>query len=154
MSLRERNARVIRMKDELIKMLDLVTRCRESVEAEVSTGIAAEMKFVDADFLKRIKELSVIFNNMTDARIRLDKAERAIENDLTPSEEYEAVRMYVRALDPKERGQFLRTEVEWHKSQLVPAAQVQKIRHSKLVNDIIEANAAIEDVPEVSDASD
>lgn len=146
MSLRERNARVIRMKDELIKMLDLVTRCRESVEREVSTGVAAEMKFVDADFLKRIKELSVIFNNMTDARIRLDKAERAIENDLTPSEEYEAVRSYVRSLDAKERGQFLRVEVEWHKSQLSPNTQVQVARHSRLGNEL----AAVEPLEAVS----
>ncbi|HEY6019745.1 MAG TPA: hypothetical protein VIY48_07540 [Candidatus Paceibacterota bacterium] len=144
MSLRERNARVIRMKDELIKMLDLVTRCRESVEAEVSSGIAAEMKFVDADFLKRIKELSVIFNNMTDARIRLDKAERAIENDLTPAEEYDAVRQYVRSLDPKERGQFLRTEIEWHKSNLSPNTQKQATRHGKMAAFLEETEAADE----------
>lgn len=144
MSLRERNARVIRMKDELIKMLDLVTRCRESVEAEVSSGIAAEMKFVDADFLKRIKELSVIFNNMTDARIRLDKAERAIENDLTPAEEYDAVRQYVRSLDPKERGQFLRTEIEWHKSSLSPNTQKQATRHGKMAAFLEETEAAVE----------
>lgn len=147
MSLRERNARVIRMKDELIKMLDLVTRCRESVEAEVSgTGLAGQMRSIDADFLKRIKELSVIFNNMTDARIRLDKAERAIENDLTPTEEYEAVRSYVRSLDAKERGQFLRVEVEWHKSQLVPAAQKQVARHSRMGNEL----AAVEPLESLS----
>lgn len=106
------------MKDELIKVLDLVTRCRESIEAEVSTGTAAKMRSVDIDFLKRLKELSVIFNNMTDARIRLDKAEKQLENDLTPAEEQAAVVEYIHSMPNLERGVFLRQAAEYHISRI------------------------------------
>lgn len=117
-TLRERNERVIRMKDELIKVLDLVSRCRQSIEDEVSTGVAAKMKSIDVDFLKRLKELSVIFNNMTDARIRLDKAEKMLENDLTPAEEQQAVIDYIKALPSQERGEFIRRAADHHLAQV------------------------------------
>lgn len=113
-TLRERNERVIRMKDELVKVLDLVSRCRQSIEDEVSDGLAGKMKSVDVDFLRRLKELSVIFNNMTDARIRLDKAEKMLENDLTPAEEQQAVVEFIKALPTAERGTFLRSRVTEH----------------------------------------
>lgn len=113
-TLQERNQRVIRMKDELIKVLDLVSRCRQSIEDEVSDGLAAKMKSVDVDFLRRLKELSVIFNNMTDARIRLDKAEKQLENDLTPAEEQQGVVEYIKALPNQERGTFLRSRINEH----------------------------------------
>lgn len=117
-TLTERNQRVIRMKDELIKVLDLVTRCRESLEGEVSEGLAAKMKGVDLDFLRRLKELTVMFSNMTDARIRLDKAEKLLENDLTPLEERQAVIEYIHSMENQDRGEFLRTQAEYHLSRI------------------------------------
>ena len=50
---------------------------------------------MDDKFLKKLKELTASFNSLTESKIRLDKAEKAIEEDMSPEEEQEAVIRYL-----------------------------------------------------------
>lgn len=101
-------------------MLDLVVHAREALQNEVSGAIAQRKEYIDSDWLKRFKELASTFNSLTDARIRLDKSERSLENDLSPEEEKHAVIDFFKALEPQERGETLGKLVRFHNENLSP----------------------------------
>ena len=61
---------------------------------------------VDDKFLKKLKELTASFNSLTESKIRLDKATKAVERDLTPEEEQEAVVGYLVDMEPWEMSQL------------------------------------------------
>lgn len=117
-SVRVRNDRVIRLKEELNLILELVVHSREALTNELSTEFAQKKLTIDKPFLTKLKELTACYNSLTDARIRLDKAERSLEKDLSPAEEKEAVRDYVMSLTNLERGRFLKQMVVKHNSLL------------------------------------
>lgn len=90
-----RNKLIVRLKDELQNTIELVTHARESLTNELSSEWAQKKLSVDDKFLKKLKELTASFNSLTESKIRLDKAEKAIEEDMTPAEEQEAVMRYL-----------------------------------------------------------
>lgn len=108
----DRSARAIRLKNELNLMLELVVNIRERLESELKDAVSD--KFINRDFVSKLKDLSQIFERLTSARIQLDKAERAMEAELTPAQEKDAVKNFVRALVGFERGEFLRDEWAYH----------------------------------------
>lgn len=97
-----RNAVIIRLKDELDAAIALVVHARESLENELDSEWAQKKLSVDKAFLAKLKELTASFNSLTESKIRLDKAEKAMENDMTPEEEFEAVKQYLADLKPSE----------------------------------------------------
>lgn len=113
-TVRVRNERVIRLKEELNLILELVVHSREALKNELSTEFAQKRLSVDKTFLTKLKELTACYNSLTDARIRLDKADRSLEKDLSPAEEKEAVREFILSLGGDERGRFLRQMIVSH----------------------------------------
>ena len=97
-----KNELILKLKDELDKAIGLVVHTRESLENELSTEWAQKKLSVDKAFVSKLRELTSAFNSLTESKIRLDKAERAMEADLTPAEEREAVRVYLSQLRPRE----------------------------------------------------
>ena len=95
-----KNEVFVQLKNELDSAIKLVVHARESLDNELSTEWAQKKLSVDANFLKKLKELTASFNSLTESKIRLDKAEKAIERDLTPEEECEAVKLYLMELSP------------------------------------------------------
>lgn len=67
--------------------------------------------------MSKLKDLAQIFDRLTSARIQLDKAERALEAEMTPYQELQAVRSFIREMKGSERAEFLRNEILWHKAQ-------------------------------------
>lgn len=111
----ERSARAVKLKNELNTMLELVVNIRERLVNEIDD--AKQMKFIDKGFMSKLKDLAQIFDRLTSARIQLDKAERALEAEMTPYQELQAVRSFIREMKGSERAEFLRNEILWHKAQ-------------------------------------
>lgn len=97
-----RNAVITKLKEELDAAIKLVVHARESLDNELDSEWAQKKLSVDANFLKKLAQLTASFNSLTESKIRLDKAEKAMERDLTPAEEQEAVVGYLAQLKPQE----------------------------------------------------
>jgi uncharacterized protein YdcH (DUF465 family) len=95
-----KNAQIVQLSTELDKTIALVVHARESLTNELDSEWAQKKLSVDDKFLKKLKELTASFNSLTESKIRLDKATKAVERDLTPAEEREAVVGYLADLEP------------------------------------------------------
>lgn len=101
-----KNELILRLKDELDRTIALVVHARESLENELDSEWARKKLAVDKAFVSKLKELTASFNSLTESKIRLDKAERAMEADMTPSEEREAVKIYLSNMPPLDMVQL------------------------------------------------
>lgn len=99
MSAVHRNKIVIRLKAELDAAIELVAHARESLSNELQSEWAQKKLSADDKFLRKLKEMTASFNSLTESKIRLDKAEKNMEEDMTPDEELETVKQYLRELD-------------------------------------------------------
>jgi hypothetical protein len=97
-----RNAVITKLKEELDAAIKLVVHARESLDNELDSEWAQKKLSVDEKFLKKLSQLTASFNSLTESKIRLDKAEKAMERDLTPAEEQEAVVGYLASLKPQQ----------------------------------------------------
>lgn len=97
-----KNAIITRLKEELDAAIRLVVHARESLENELSSEWAQKKLAIDKTFVSKLRELTASFNSLTESKIRLDKAERAMEQDLSPEEEREAVKGYLMDMTPGE----------------------------------------------------
>lgn len=103
-----KNEVFVALKNELDSAIKLVVHARESLDNELNTEWAQKKLSVDQNFLKKLKELTASFNSLTESKIRLDKAEKAIERDLTPEEELAAVKGYLIELEPWDLTQLVK----------------------------------------------
>lgn len=120
---RERSARVIRLKEELNLILEVVVHAREALSNELSSEVAQKKLSIDAKFLSKLKALTSAYRELTDARIRLDKSERTLEKELTPAEEKQAVREFILSLEGKERASMIKGLIVDHNSMLARPGQ-------------------------------
>jgi|ERR1700759_50008 len=97
---KDRNQVFVKLKEELDATIKLVVHARESLDNELDTEWAQKKLSVDKGFLAKLKELTASFNSLTESKIRLDKAEKAIESELTLEEERQAVIMYLAEMVP------------------------------------------------------
>jgi len=111
-----KSARVLRLKEELNLILELVVHSRESLQNELESEFAQKKSSIDDKFLRKLKELTACYGTLTDARIRLDKSERAMEKEMTPEDELETVEMFVKAMENVERARWLHKMISFHKS--------------------------------------
>jgi uncharacterized protein YdcH (DUF465 family) len=103
-----RNKVIVRLKNELDAAIELVSHTRESLTNELDTEWAKKKLSVDTGFLKKLQQMTASFNSLTESKMRLDKAEKQMEADMTPDEEAEAVLAYLRAMEPAELVRFLK----------------------------------------------
>jgi len=102
-----KNAVIIRLKEELDAAIKLVVHARESLENELDSEWAQKKLSVDKNFVSKLRELTASFNSLTESKIRLDKAERAMEAELSEAEEREAVKGYLMDMEPKDLVTFI-----------------------------------------------
>lgn len=138
---RERSARVIRLKEELNLILEVVVHAREALSNELKSEVAQKKLSIDAKFLGKLRALTSAYRELTDARIRLDKSERTLEKELTPAEELEAVREHVLSLENPERGKFLRDLIRRHNS-------LMKAKGNKVFPDFVVTDEEPDDNPD------
>lgn len=131
---RVKNARIIRLKDELNRILEMVTQSREALEITGMTPGREHQARLSADYLKGLRELTVMFRELTTSRIALDKAEKSLEKEMTPAEEKAAVFDFVLAMPGKERGPFLKKLILAHN-----AAKAGTVAEHQPMADTVEA---------------
>lgn len=90
-----KNELIVKLKEELDSTIRLVVSAREKLEAEFTKYYSDKMAAMDDKFLRKLKELTSSFNSLTESKIRLDKAEKALERDLTAAEELDAVKNFL-----------------------------------------------------------
>ena len=94
-----KNELIVKLKDELDRAIKLVVHTRECLENELDSEWAQKKLGIDQAFVKKLQVLTTAFNSLTESKIRLDKAEKAIEREMTPEEDREAVLGYLISLD-------------------------------------------------------
>lgn len=100
--MQSKNEVVTKLKTELDRAIALVVKTREVLELELfgdPRWANAQPTSVDKLFVTKLRELTASFNSLTESKIRLDKAEKAMEAELTPAEERAAVVGYLAAID-------------------------------------------------------
>lgn len=116
----ERSARALRLKNELNVILELVVHAREALQSELSSEFAQKKLSIDKPFLDKLKGLTSCFTELTASRIRLDKAEKEMEAEMTPSEELAAIESHVASLPQEERYHFIQRLWKNHKADRDP----------------------------------
>lgn len=112
-----RSDRALRLKNELNLVLELVVHSREALQNELSSEFAQKKLSIDKTFLTKLKELTACFNSLTASRIQLDKAERAMEAEMTPQEEREAVLNFVASLSMDESYRLIHRMWDQHRAR-------------------------------------
>ena len=84
------------------------------VEAEVNEVMRMKSPGVPKGSLTQLKEIGSLLGSLIDAKIRLDKSSKALAEAMTPEQELEAVRSYIRGMKPRDRMTFLDQEVRWN----------------------------------------
>lgn len=111
---KERSARVIRLKEELNKILELVVLARETLTNELGMDFQRKNEVINGSWLKKLKELTTAYNTLTDSRIRLDKSEKSLEREMTPEEEIDAISTFLLSLEFQDRSELLRRFIREH----------------------------------------
>lgn len=111
---RVKNERVIRLKDELNRILEMVTLSREALQIEGMTQGRENQARLSADYLRGLRELTVMFRELTTSRIALDKAEKMLEKEMSPADEKAAVKDFILAMPTSERAYFIKSLIKSH----------------------------------------
>lgn len=127
----ELSKQVVRLQDELDAMIKMTAHQRKSLEHEMlHTYDGHKKEYADPKILAKLNSLSKTADLLVTAKIRLDKSLRQMAENMTPEEELEAVRTYIKSLEPKPRVNLLTSLLEWHRRKaekdhgLEPAAEV------------------------------
>lgn len=110
-------ARVVRLGDELDRMITLTTVAREALQNEMfGDGGFAKVE-LRPSYMAKIRGIAATLDTLVQAKIRWDKNQAAMAKSMTAEEEKQAVRTYVRSLPDKERYDFIRHELAWHQER-------------------------------------
>lgn len=116
-------SKAIRCAEEVERLLRITAWLRECLEAELSVHTATtsgKPAVVGGGVLDKWSQLVSAFDKLASAKVRLDKASAALADAMTPEEELEAVRAFIRAMDSTKRKNFLAKEVEFDALQRMP----------------------------------
>lgn len=119
-------SKAIRVGEEFDRLLRITAWLRECLEAELAAeaSLAKDKPAkIGQGILDKWSSLVTQFDKLTGSKVRLDKSAKALVEEMTPDEELEAVRAYVRSLEPKKREKFLRAESEYHALSMTPIAR-------------------------------
>jgi hypothetical protein len=105
----------IRIADEVQANLNVAAWLRECLENSMQTSMGTRDKHgVDQKTVQSWRDVVKAMEALTACKIKLDKNAKQMAATMTPAEELEAVKAYIRSLDSTTRGQFIRNELRWH----------------------------------------
>jgi len=119
--------RGVRLVDELNSMLKLLTFQREALQKSLFSEFGYRQEAVDLKTVQASKELTLAYTRMVEAQIKLDKALKSLADQMTPEEEKETVRKYIRAMTPFDRGRFMDDELQWHRKTTVAGGKFERV---------------------------
>lgn len=101
-------ANVVRLGNEIERMIKLVSWARECLENElIGTGLGYKKMGISEKDVQKLKNLTAAVEQAANTKIRYDKAAKELAASMTPEEEYEAVWAYCLAL-PIEKKKYIR----------------------------------------------
>lgn len=104
----------IRIADEVQKNLNIAAWLRECLENQMQEAVGTrEKKGVDTKTTQAWRDVVKALEALADCKIRLDKNAKQMAETMTPEEELNAVRAYIRSLDPAVANDFLHNELRW-----------------------------------------
>jgi len=110
----------VRIADEVQANLNIAAWLREGLEnlmgAQFGVGKSGEPPKcgVDPKLVTAWRDVVKAMEAMTNCKIKLDKNAKTMAEQMTPEDERNAVRAYIRSMEPGVRGVFIRGELEWH----------------------------------------
>lgn len=116
--LEEQKRIVVRMQDELDKMIKLFSWARECVENELTEGMGFKKIGLPDKAMKKLKELAAMCNEVVGAKIRYDKAAKQMADTMTPEEERYAVIQYLKSASVEDRKYVIRKVTDWMNTRL------------------------------------
>lgn len=117
--------KAIRATEEVERLLRMTAWLRECLEVELAAeaSLAKDKPAkIGGAVLDKWTQLVTAFDKLSNAMVRLEKAAKQIADDMTPEQEMEAVRAFIRALDPVKRRNFLAKETAYDVKQSTPIA--------------------------------
>lgn len=90
---------VVRLQDELERLIKMYSHQREALENEMFEGMGYKKMTADEKFVKKLKELTLGMNSLTETRIKWDRAQAKLAESMTPAQEMDAVVNYIMTLD-------------------------------------------------------
>lgn len=109
----------VRIADEIQANLNLARWLRECLENAMGAAVGTANKLgVDNKTVQSWRDVVKAMEALTACKIKLDKNAKQMAEQMTPEEELEAVRSYIRSLDNEARGQFLTNEQRWHERRV------------------------------------
>lgn len=103
----------VRIADEVQANLNLAAWLRECLENQMTEAVGTREKLgVDTKTVQSWRDVVKAMEALTACKIKLDKASKTMADSMTPAEELEAVRSYIRSLEPAVARDFLRGELE------------------------------------------
>jgi hypothetical protein len=101
------------IRDEIDQTIRILIRLRQVLEGEINEVLNSAHPGVPKGALTQLKEIASCLNSLTDAKVRLDRSAKTMADAMSVEDELEAVRAYVRAMDPRKRMTFLDGEIQW-----------------------------------------
>lgn len=108
---------VVRLQDELDALIKIFSHLRESFENEMMSGLGYKKLGVPPGLMKQGQELTKMMTDVVAAKIRFDKAAKAMADNMTPDEERLACQKYVRSLPPDLRRIWVDELYAWMRKQ-------------------------------------
>ena len=109
----EANRIVVRMQDELDKMIKLFSRTREAIENELMSGLGYAGHGVTDKDMKKLSTLSTMCDHLVSAKIRFDKAAKQMADTMTPGEEKAAVIAFIKSCEKQDRADIISRIKDW-----------------------------------------
>jgi hypothetical protein len=109
-------SRNVKLADEFEHAFRSLAWMRECLEQELAYDLKKSdgQHVIDNATLSKWSSFVKTLDVLAAAKVRYDKNAQAHADSMTPAEELEAVRSYVRALEPRLRLKFLEEEAAWH----------------------------------------
>lgn len=104
---------VVRIQDELDRMIKLFSYARECMENELTDGMGYKKLAITDKDLKRMGELAKMCDTIVASKIRFDKAAKQMADTMTPAEEKAAVIAYIKSAEPQDRADIIHRIKDW-----------------------------------------
>lgn len=113
---------VVRLQDELDRMIKLFSWAREAAENDLMGGMGYKKLTITDKDLKKLKELATMCDSIVSAKIRFDKAAKSMADTMTPAEEKAAVVAYLKAAEVQDRADILNRIKDWENKRGNPSS--------------------------------
>jgi hypothetical protein len=98
------NEAVVRIQDELDRLIKMHVWMREALENEIMEGMGYKQLSASEKDIKKLKELTMSMDALVSTKIRWDKAAKQMAATMTRKEELDAVYLFIRSATDDERN--------------------------------------------------